>query len=162
MFKKLLLFTTLFLIILIKPIHATTYADELPNLKKLNNYTIAKKRITKALKQESKGKYKKANKLYAEALEFFLIVNKNNPINPEIFFYLGLTSYKLEKVSDAEIYFLLGLEIDPSHKRINEYLGKLYIKTGRISKAKERLLLLKDCRCIEYEELNTSIKLSNS
>jgi len=49
-------------------------------------------------------------------------------------------------------------EIKPNHKGINEYLGELYIKTNRIELAKERLEVLKDCKCEEFEELKELIE----
>jgi len=42
---------------------------------------------------------------------------------------------------------LLGLQVDPKHVGINEYLGELYVVTNRIDLAKERLEILKSCNC---------------
>ena len=53
---------------------------------------------------------------------------------------------------------MLGLKIDPNHKGINEYLGELYVKTGRMELAKERLAILKNCKCEEYSELKEVIE----
>ena len=47
----------------------------------------------------------------------------------------------------------MGLELDPKHVGINEYMGELFVATNRIDKAKERLADLKDCNCEEYQEL---------
>ena len=44
-------------------------------------------------------------------------------------------------------------KINPKHNGINEYLGELYIQTNRLDLAKERLEVLKNCKCEEYEEL---------
>ena len=52
---------------------------------------------------------------------------------------------------------LLGLEIDPNHVGINEYLGELYVATDRIDLAKERLKILENCKCEEYNELKEII-----
>ena len=52
---------------------------------------------------------------------------------------------------------MLGLKIDPNHKGINEYLGELYFVTNRIELAKQRLDVLKNCNCEEYEELKDII-----
>ena len=62
----------------------------------------------------------------------------------------------------AEIYYTQGLEIDPKHIGINEYLGQLYLKTDRINKAKERLEILKNCKCKEFETLSASIEKNSS
>ena len=52
---------------------------------------------------------------------------------------------------------MLGLKIEPDHKGINEYLGELYVVTNRIELAKQRLDVLKNCNCEEYEELRNII-----
>ena len=51
----------------------------------------------------------------------------------------------------------MGLEIEPNHNGINEYLGELYIVTNRIDLAKERLKVLESCNCEEYNELKEII-----
>ena len=56
------------------------------------------------------------------------------------------------------IFYLQGLEIEPSHVGINEDLGELYIKTNRISLAEERLKVLETCKCQEFKDLKTLIE----
>jgi hypothetical protein len=51
----------------------------------------------------------------------------------------------------------MGLEINPTHIGINEYMGELFVVTNRIDKAKERLDVLKNCNCKEYSELKQVI-----
>ena len=58
---------------------------------------------------------------------------------------------------NAEIYYLKGLKIKPKHLGINEYLGELYVQTNRIDLAKQRLEVIKNCNCEEYEELKELI-----
>ena len=58
---------------------------------------------------------------------------------------------------NGEKYYLQGLAIDPNHKGINEYLGELYVATNRHNLAVERLEVLKNCNCEEYEELKAVI-----
>jgi hypothetical protein len=67
-------------------------------------------------------------------------------------------SRKLGNFEVAEKYYLEGLKIKPDHKGINEYLGELYVETDRIELAQERLEVLKNCKCEEYEELAELIK----
>ena len=55
----------------------------------------------------------------------------------------------------AEIYYLMGLEINPNHTGLNQYLGNLYVSTNRIDLALERLKVLKDCDCEEYLNLKS-------
>jgi len=106
---------------------------------------------------ESKGKNEKALKLYNSAYEELLEANKIESRNPDILNYLGFTLRKAGKFEQAEKYYLQGLEIKPNHNGINEYLGELYIQTDRIDKAKERLAVLKNCKCEEYDELKELI-----
>ena len=72
--------------------------------------------------------------------------------------YLGFTTRKLGDFKKGEEYYLLGLQINPMHKGINEYLGELYVATNRINLAKERLEVLKNCNCEEYQELKEIIE----
>ena len=115
-------------------------------------------RIKKAKKLEKKGKIEKSKKLYSEALKYLYKANKENPANPDILNYLGFANRKVDNFKDAEIYYLMGLEIDPKHVGINEYLGELYVQTNQIDKANERLAVLKNCNCDEYNELQLIIK----
>ena len=116
----------------------------------------------KALKQakiyKKKGKTDKALKRFNDASKFFTLSNIENPNEPDILNYLG---YSLKKTGDfimAEIYYDQGLVIDPQHININKNLGELYFETNRINEAKERLKILKNCLCEEYEELKSLIK----
>tara|TARA_B100001559_G_scaffold286620_1_gene263153 strand:- start:118 stop:654 length:537 start_codon:yes stop_codon:yes gene_type:complete len=124
---------------------------------KLTAYKSAKKKIIKAKKYDKKGKDNKAIKLYEEALNYLYEANRIKPFDPDILSYLGLVNAKIGNLDDAEIYYLLGLEIDPKHNGINEYLGKFYITTNRLGLAKERLEILKNCNCDEYSELKDFI-----
>ena len=125
--------------------------------KKISVYKQAEKRILKAKKLEKKGKNQKAQKLYQEALNYLYKANKVKPFDPDILNYLGFANRKTNNFEDAEIYYLMGLEIDPKHIGINEYLGELYVATNRVNLAKERLEILKNCNCKEYQELKDVI-----
>tara|TARA_B110000967_G_C18627075_1_gene431753 strand:- start:91 stop:603 length:513 start_codon:yes stop_codon:yes gene_type:complete len=127
-------------------------------VKKLDNYKFAVKKIKKAKKLEKKGKPEKAIKLYKVALKYLLKANAERPADPDVLNYLGFSNRKLGNFEDAEIYYLIGLEINPSHIGINEYLGELYVNTNRMAKAKERLEILKNCKCNEYDELKEIIE----
>ena len=125
---------------------------------KLTFYKSAEKRILKAKKYEKKGKIKKANKFYKEALEYLYKANKENSLDPDTLNYLGFTTRKLGNFEDAEIYYNMGLKLNPNHVGINEYLGELYVQTNRLDKAKERLRILENCNCEEYKELKDIIE----
>ena len=83
--------------------------------------------------------------------------NKEKPNQPDTLNYLGFALRKLGNFEEAEKYYLLGLNIKPDHQGINEYLGELYIITDRMDLAKERLEVLKNCNCEEYDELKELI-----
>ena len=123
-----------------------------------NLYKAAKKLIIKAKKLEKKDKVEKALKLYSRAYDKLLKAYDKDKENPDILNYLGFTLRKAGNFEEAEKFYLAGLEIKPDHKGINEYLGELYIKTNRIELAKERLEVLKDCKCEEFEELKELIE----
>ena len=125
--------------------------------KKLNSYDSAVNRINKAKKAEGKGKKDKAKKLYNEALKYLYKANKEKPFDPDTLNYLGFANRKIDNIKDAEIYYLMGLEIDPKHVGINEYLGELYVYTNRHNLAIERLEVLKSCNCKEYDQLKAVI-----
>ena len=122
-----------------------------------SNYDQAVKLIKSAKNYEKKGKLDKATKRYEKAFKLLIKSNKKKPSHPDTLNYLGFTSRKIGNYEVAEKYYLEGLAIDPNHNGINEYLGELYVKTNRIEKAKERLEVLKNCNCEEFQELNNVI-----
>ena len=122
-----------------------------------SNYNKAANLIKAAKKYESKGKSEKAKKRYERALKLLIKSNKEKPNQADTLNYLGFATRKLGNYEECEKYYLLGLKIDPNHKGINEYLGELYVVTNRIELAKQRLDVLKNCNCKEYEELKDII-----
>ena len=122
-----------------------------------SNFDKAATLIKSAKKYESKGKNKKAKKRYERALKLLIKSNKEKPDQADTLNYLGFATRKLGNYEEGEKYYLLGLKIDPNHRGINEYLGELYVVTDRIDLAKQRLDVLKNCNCEEYEELKDII-----
>ena len=125
---------------------------------KVSMYDEAVKLIKRAGKLEKKDKKDKAVKLYKEAFNKLEKANKKDKNNPDILNYMGYTSRKSGNFDEAEKFYLKGLNLDPKHNGINEYLGELYVQTNRIEKAKERLAVLKNCNCEEFQELELIIK----
>lgn len=123
-----------------------------------NLYKAAKKLIIKAKKLEKKDKLEKALKLYSKAYDKLSKAYNKDKKNPDILNYLGFTLRKAGNFEEAEKFYLEGLKIKPDHEGINEYLGELYVKTNRIELAKERLEVLKGCKCEELEELKELIE----
>jgi tetratricopeptide (TPR) repeat protein len=122
-----------------------------------SDYDKAVTLIKQAKKYEKKGKTEKANKRYEKAQKLLITSNNKKPLQANTLNYLGFTTRKLGDYENGEKYYLLGLEIDPNHKGINEYLGELYVVTNRINLAKERLNVLENCNCEEYGELKEII-----
>ena len=123
-----------------------------------SNYQKAVTLIKHAKKYEKKGKTDKAEKRYKKALKLLTKANKKKPNNPDTLNYLGFTTRKLGDFENGEKYYLEGLAIEPNHIGINEYLGELYVVTNRIELAKERLNVLANCNCDEYNELKEIIE----
>ena len=121
-------------------------------------YDQAVKLVKKAGKLEKKDKGEKAKKIYSQAFKKLNKAYKSDKKNPDILNYMGFTSRKSGNFKEAEDYYLKGLDLDPKHNGINEYLGELYVQTNRIDKANERLAVLKNCNCEEYQELELIIK----
>ena len=125
---------------------------------KLSLYDEAVSLVKRAGKLEKKEKNDKAKKLYSKAFSKFEKAFSKDKNNPDILNYLGYTSRKTGNFKEAEKFYLKGLNIKPNHNGINEYLGELYVQTNRIDKANERLAVLKNCGCKEYNELELIIK----
>ena len=130
----------------------TSSSDKKPS------YKNAVKLIEAAKKYESKDKMDKALKRYKKAQKILLELEKKKPLQADTLNYLGFTTRKLGDFEGGEKYYLQGLEINPKHKGINEYLGELYVATDRIDLAKERLKVLEGCNCEEYGELKEVIE----
>ena len=122
-----------------------------------SDYAKAVDLIKFAKKYEKKDKLEKAKKRYEKAQALLIKSNKKKPLQADTLNYLGFTTRKLGDYENGEKYYLLGLEIEPNHIGINEYLGELYVVTNRIDLAKERLNLLENCNCKEYTELKEII-----
>jgi len=125
---------------------------------KISDYTKAKNLIKAAKKYEKKGKTEKAQKRYTKAQKLLLKSNEQKPMQADTLNYLGFTTRKLGDYEGGEEFYLQGLQIEPNHSGINEYLGELYVVTNRIDMAKERLEVLKTCNCEEYTELKEIIE----
>jgi len=121
-------------------------------------YKSGKKFVLRAKKLEKKDKVEKAKKLYLKAYDKFEKAYAKDKKNADILNYLGYTLRKTGDFEKAETYYLKGLKLDPKHLGINEYLGELYVQTNRIELARERLEVLKGCKCEEYDELKELIE----
>ena len=156
MIKKIFLTSILSFFLIVNCFSAGSSSSDSDNSE--SNYDKAVSHIKLAKKYEKKGNNKKATKSYEKALDLLVKSNVEKPNSADTLNYLGFTTRKLGDYSNGEKYYLQGLAIDPKHNGINEYLGELYVATNRISKAKERLEVLKSCNCEEYKELKAVIE----
>ena len=144
-----------------KGLQGTSVSEGLPGTGyetgKLSKFQKGLKLLKKGIKLDKKNKSEKANKSYKKAFEYFMAEHRENSSNPDIINYLGYISEKLGDNKNAEIYYLLGLSIDPNHIELNELLFKLYVQTNRINLAKERLKVLENCNCSQYQLLKKII-----
>jgi tetratricopeptide (TPR) repeat protein len=156
MLKKFFLTLSFFTILLTNSYSAGSSDDSSSKVK--SNYDKAVTIIKSAKKYEKKGKIEKAIKRYEKAQKLLIKSNNKNPNVADTLNYLGFTTRKLGDYDAGEKYYLQGLEIEPNHVGINEYLGELYVVTNRMDLAKERLNILKACNCEEYDELKEIIE----
>ena len=155
---KKLIYTLLIIIALTSNSFSAGTSSDNDSSPKVSNYTKAKNLVKAAKKYEKKGKIEKAQKRYAKAQKLLLKSNKKKPLQADTLNYLGFTTRKLGDYEKGEEFYLLGLQIEPNHNGINEYLGELYVATNRMDMAKERLEVLKTCNCEEYDELKEIIE----
>ena len=147
------LFFTFFILILLSANSNSAGSSNDNSAKVKSDYDKAVTIIKSAKKYEKKGKIEKANKRYEKALSLLIKSNDEEPNEADTLNYLGFTTRKLGDYEGGEKYYLQGLALEPNHNGINEYLGELYVVTNRIDLAKERLKILENCDCEEYNEL---------
>ena len=83
-----------------------------------------------------------------------------DPDNADMLNLLAYSHRKLNHYAIALDYYQQALRIEPKHRGANEYLGELYLQTGQLDKAEERLEVLdKACffGCDEFDDLEAEI-----
>ncbi len=98
---------------------------------------------------------------YQRAIELLQKTIASDSQNADAWNYLGLSQRKLKRFDQALVAYQKALAIDPEHLGANEYLGELYLQTGDLAKAKERLEKLDDVcffGCDEYDDLKQAIR----
>ena len=155
---KKLIYTLLIIVALTSNSFSAGTSSDNDSSPKVSDYTKAKNLVKAAKKYEKKGKIEKAQKRYAKAQKLLLKSNKKKPLQADTLNYLGFTTRKLGDYEKGEEFYLQGLQIEPDHNGINEYLGELYIATNRMNLAKDRLNVLKNCNCKEYNQLKEIIE----
>ncbi len=99
-------------------------------------------------------------KQYRKAIFILDKIVRRNPKNVDAINYLGYSYRQLGQYDQALIQYKAALLQDANHRGVNEYLGQLYLKTGKVNAAKAQLARLKSIcgtGCEEYESLKASI-----
>lgn len=107
----------------------------------------------KAVALVKAGKYQSAIPLLDKAAA-------KDPKNADVQNYLGYSHRKLKRFDLALKHYRAALSIAPKHRGANEYLGELYLQTGKLAKAEERLKVLDGAcffGCEEYDDLKRAI-----
>ena len=98
---------------------------------------------------------------YQEAIDASEKALAKSPDNADLFNLTAYSHRKMGQFDEAFVFYFKALEIDPGHRGANEYLGELYLQTGQLEKAEQRLQVLdKECffSCEEYRDLKKAIK----
>ena len=155
--KKILIL--IFIVFLNNTLSAAPSEDKPSDgIKPATQFEIGEKWVSKAKKLEKKNKVKKSQNAYKKAIKSLLKHYKDNTDDTDTLNLLGFSHRKIGDYKNAELYYALGLEINPNHVGINEYMGELFVVTNRIDEAKKRLNVLKNCNCKEYTELKQVIE----
>ena len=83
--------------------------------------------------------------------------------NADVNNLLGFASRKLGQYSQAGVYYLKALKIDPNHLGALEYQGELFLLQNNVAPAKQNLAKLKrlcGTSCEEYLDLMQAINVS--
>lgn len=97
---------------------------------------------------------------YEKAIDLLKAEAAKDPRNADVQNLLGYSNRKLQRYDVALTYYQKALELEPDHRGANNYVGHLYLETGQLEKARERLAVLdKECTfgCKEYTDLKQAI-----
>lgn len=112
----------------------------------------AERRYNEAVALVYAGDYRKA----IDKLEY---VYRRYGADADTLNYLGFAHRKLGDYDRALGYYKEALKMEPEHVGANEYLGELYVQTGKMALAEQHLAKLNQIcgRCQEYQMLSSSI-----
>ncbi len=97
---------------------------------------------------------------YDVAINKLAQLHENDPDDADVLNLLGYGYRKSGDFDQARGYYLQALAVEPKHRGANEYIGELYLETGHLDKAEERLAVLDDdcwLGCEEYTDLKEAI-----
>ena len=97
---------------------------------------------------------------YSQALIELRRVDRVMTNSADVKNLLGFTSRKLGQYSQAGVYYVKALQIDPRHLGALEYQGELFVIQKKMTQAKRNLATLKRLcatSCEEYVDLQDAI-----
>lgn len=102
---------------------------------------------------------------YQRALALLQKVVEADQRNADAWNYVGFSYRKLQQFDQSLAAYQKALALNPNHRGANEYLGELYLMTGELGKAKERLAKLQSLcprGCEEYDDLKKAVETYQS
>ena len=101
-----------------------------------------------------------ADKKWAAAIDELKRVNDTGSADWNNLMGYSLRKAKTPDYASAEKYYDEALRIDPKHRGALEYSGELYLMTGDLPKAEQRLATLEEvcaAKCEEYGDLKKAV-----
>lgn len=99
---------------------------------------------------------------YAKGLEIMQSFVDEDPEDADAWALIGFSLRKTKRYVDSEHAYQKALAADPKNLAANAYAAKLYLETGRVREAEQKLAVLQDlCTggkgCEEHERLEEMI-----
>lgn len=109
--------------------------------------------------QQSRALLKEGNHAKAEGLLRKAVAD--DPASADAWNLLGYATRLQGNLEDAEKFYAKALDLEPKHLGAMQYMGMLYVKTGRVEEAKILLARIDDAcffSCSEYDDLERAIE----
>jgi Flp pilus assembly protein TadD len=98
---------------------------------------------------------------FVQAIPVFTEIVKSDSEDADAWNLLAYSQRKLGRFEPALKNYMQALSINPDHKGAHEYLGELYLQTGKPELAARHLVKLKALcpdGCEEYEDLRKAVE----
>ena len=79
---------------------------------------------------------------YAKGLEIMQSFVDEDPQDADVWTLIGFSLRKTKRYVDSELAYQKALAIDPKNLAANAYSAKLYLETGRVQEAEQKLAVL--------------------
>ncbi len=81
---------------------------------------------------------------YAKGLEIMQSFVDDDPQDADAWALIGFSLRKTKRYVDSELAYQKALKADPKNLAANAYAAKLYLETGRVQEAEQKLAVLDD------------------